>query len=293
MLLPGNFLDINLYQLKTFHAVARRMSFSKAAEDLMLTQPAVSRQISGLEKFLGAKLFTKKGRGITLTLSGKCLYEQLDHIFELIEDAVRTTVQTSNLKKGTIRLGICSSAPQTFLSQVMLSFYARFPDIELDVYTGNSQWIIELAQENRIDVGIILGVWKRANIQLEPLISEPLVKISHTKESIGLSSSTFLIRETGSGLRLIQNEYLEEINGTLSKVMELTDIQLILNLVSRGYGWTVLPKTLIPPHFNISIHQEPLSRYKAEYFIALPKSSPPLAQTLSLIHVLQRETKKC
>ncbi|WP_309712416.1 LysR substrate-binding domain-containing protein, partial [Armatimonas sp.] len=164
---------MELRQLEAFVTVARRASFTRAAEELHLTQPAVTRQIAALESELGALLFDRLGKSIQLTGAGETLLGYAEHILRLNDEAHEALSELAAGRAGRIAIGAASTLATYVLPPLLTQFRQEHPGIELSLRTGLSARVRELVLSGVVDIGLVTTEGEPAE-QEGVLISESL-----------------------------------------------------------------------------------------------------------------------
>lgn len=228
------------YRLKVFHTVASRLSFTKASEELHISQPAVTKHIKEIEVQLSTKLFDRKGTSIQLTQSGKILFEYAKKIRNIYRDLEFEISQINQQHKGKLIIGASTTVAQYILPEILAKFNAYYKDIKIELLTGNTEAISALLKEEKIDLGIIEGesqssyfdykTFKPDEIVLAAKSDHPLAhKTLNIKDLYQLN---LIFREQGSGtLEFIQNRLKEkDINiHELNTVIQLGSSESIKN----------------------------------------------------------------
>jgi len=196
------------FRLKVFKKVANKLSFTKAANELFITQPAVTKHIKAIEEEFKTKLFNRKGNRIELTEAGDILLKYAKDIENIYN---RIDFDLSALKQkqiGTLRIGSSSTMTQYILPELMANFKARFKDMSVSVINGNTEQIEKALKNNEIDIGIVEGQSKRSEFDyIEFMKDEIVLVVSSTnklakKEKITLDelqNIPLILREDGSG----------------------------------------------------------------------------------------------
>ncbi|MBN8837657.1 MAG: LysR family transcriptional regulator [Sphingobacteriia bacterium] len=196
------------FRLKVFHTVAKRLNFTKAADELFITQPAVTKHIQEIEAFYKCKLFERNGTKIQLTHAGNTLLKYTDDIFNIYRDIEFDLAALNENVKGTIKLGASTTVAQYVLPGYLALFKEKFQDIHIELTEGNTEYIENLLTENKIDLGIVEGQSKRQHIKYTQLIKDEIVlctNVANTaikKSALTLSELQKLplvVREQGSG----------------------------------------------------------------------------------------------
>ncbi len=228
------------YRLKVFHTVASRSSFTKASEELNISQPAVTKHIKEIENQLSTKLFDRKGTTIQLTQSGKILFEYAEKIRNIYRDLEFEINQINQQHKGKLIIGASTTVAQYILPEILAKFNSYYNDIKIELITHNTEIISELLKEGKIDLGIIEGEsqssyfeykkFKPDEIVLVAKANHPLAnKTLHLKDLYNLE---LIFREQGSGsLEFIQNRLKEKgiVIDKLNIVMQLGSSESIKN----------------------------------------------------------------
>ena len=240
---------VTLRQLRVFSAVARHMSFGKAAEELHLTPPAVSMQIKELEGQVGLPLFDRGGRSVALTVTGEYLLVYVRKILATLKDAEDAVARLSGLQTGRLTIGMVSTA-KYFVPRLMARFRAEHPGIEVRLAIGgNREQLVALLQANEVDLAIMGRPPRELATRAEPFASHPhvivtppdhpLVKAGHAPAA-ALADYEFLIREEGSGTRAAMEKFFADHRLEPRVAMEMTSNETIKQAVMAGMGISFL-----------------------------------------------------
>ncbi len=223
------------FRLKVFRSVAKNLSFTKAANELFITQPAITKNIHALENELGLRLFNRKGNKIFLTDEGLVLLEHAEKLFDLqlkLEDDLNRFKENPT---GSFRLGASTTIAQYVIPPVLSKFHKKFNDVKLSLPTGNSEQIADSLLKGEIDLGIVEGKIKSRDIHYSRFISDELVAATSFDNQLirtneisleKLASLPLVLRERGSGT-------LEVIEHALkSKNIKLSDLNVRMYLGS-------------------------------------------------------------
>jgi len=223
------------FRLKVFYTVALRLNFTKAATELYITQPAVSKHIQELEETYKTKLFERNGSKIALTPAGEILLKHTKNIFEIYREIDFDMSSFINERQGLLRLGASTTISQYIISPVLARFHQKQQDIKVNLLNGNTEQIENALINKEIEIGIVEGQSKNQSIKYVPFIKDELVLICNTKNPLvkqnvisleDLKSMKFITRERGSGT-------LEVIEYALKNVgVKLTDLQIEMQLGS-------------------------------------------------------------
>lgn len=203
------------YRDNVFLAVAENLSFSKAAEELFISQPAVTNHIKELENKLNVTLFERKGNKIYLTDAGKLTYNRLKPIKQLYRELESDLERLNDAFKGILRIGASSTISQYLIPKVISAFYKRYPKIEFFLLNGNSLEMEQKLLENEIDLALVENETSQTNIKYIDFLNDEIVAVTgsnsvYSKRKL-ISVADFqqipiVLREKGSGtLQVIQN----------------------------------------------------------------------------------------
>jgi DNA-binding transcriptional LysR family regulator len=268
------------FRLRVFRAVAHHGNFRIAAEELLLTQPAVSQQIKALETELGTALFTRTAGRIALTAAGHALLPYAEKLAALAQEATAAVQSTAGAHAGRLSLGASQTIGQYLLPRLIAGFSAAYPAITLEAETGNTQQIVEALIAGRIQLGLIEGPPMRSEVHAEPFAEDHLVLVAAAThpwadehiDAAALKEATLLLREHGSGSRRIAERALEAAGIRLRDLhlgMTFDSTEALLSAVEAGLGiafvsrWAVRNQfalgTLRPVHVRNLELSRPLS----------------------------------
>jgi DNA-binding transcriptional LysR family regulator len=236
--------NVTLRQLRVFAAVARNLSFTRAARELHLTQPAVSQQVKQLEEEVGLPLFEHIGRKVHLAPAGVELLRYTDQAIELLRQAGETLAAMRGLKRGVLKLGAVSTA-KYFAPSLLSTFRPAYPEVSIQFAVGNREEIIHQLAANEIDLVIMGRPPRELETIAEPFAKHPLVIIASpthplaTKRRIKLSqlaTESFLIREVGSGTRASMERVFRDRGVPIQVSMEVSSNETIKQAVMANMG---------------------------------------------------------
>ena len=254
---------ITFRQLETFAEVARQQSFTRAAETLHLTQPAVSIQIRQVAETIGLPLFEQNGREIALTAAGEELLttvRDLDDAWNRFESAID---DLKGFKRGKLRVGLVTTAKH-FLPRMLGDFYRRYPDIDIQLEIANRQGIVERLLGNQDDLYVMSYPPTNLDIVSHPFLdNEYVVLAPEAHWAVGkaltlqeLATEPFLLREQGSGSRHVIDQHMRDTGIQLKVRLSLASNEAIRELVASGMGLTVLSRQALgdrPGHDGLAI----------------------------------------
>lgn len=233
------------FRLKVFRAVAEQLNFHKAAEQLFLTQPAVTLQIKALESDLGVRLFDRASGRVSLTRQGSILLEYANKLAAMVSEAERRLSCKDSKVSGELSLGVSTTIAQYVLARLLRAFIADYPNIDLTLHSGNTRQIVQLLLDGKVSVGLIEGPARDRGVRSEPFMEDELVPITAVDAPMDNLScteflqSTLLIREQGSGSRQVVETALKKAGLRLKafkKVMTLDSTEAIKSAVEVGHG---------------------------------------------------------
>jgi DNA-binding transcriptional LysR family regulator len=246
---------MNDFKLQVFHTVVLKKSFSKTAEALHLTQPAITHQIRALEEHFGVRLFDRKKNEITLTKAGEVLFEYSKEILRLYEKAEESMSALVEVAKGRLRIGASTTLGEYVLPKLIVAFKRKYPKIEISLDIGNSAKIIDDVCNNRVDLGLVETphVNKKELIVSKFIDDELLVIVSkdhpwaNRKEVTleELKGEAFIFREEGSGTREVIERELANGGIKISELnikMELGSPEAVKAAVEAALGISILSK---------------------------------------------------
>jgi DNA-binding transcriptional LysR family regulator len=233
------------FRLKVFRAVAQHLNFRKAAEQLFLTQPAVTLQIKALESDLGLRLFDRTGGKIALTQQGCVMLDYANRLASLASEAEQALCCSEDSVSGELALGASTTIAQYVLPRLLGAFQNEYPKIQFSLRSGNTSEVVRCLLDGRVTLGLIEGPARERGVRTEPIMEDELVLITPVSlDSGALSPSQFvstnlLMREQGSGSRHVVELALEKAGFKLKafkKVMELDSTEAIKSAVEAGLG---------------------------------------------------------
>lgn len=233
------------FRLKVFRAAAEHLNFRKAAEELFLTQPAVTLQIKALEDDLGVRLFDRAAGGVSLTPQGSQLQRYAKKIADLVAEAERELGAEDGSYAGELFLGVSTTIAQYVLPRLLGAFRDENPRVQLSLHSGNTEEIVELLLKGEVSIGLIEGPARNGGIHVEAFMQDEMVLItapdSDSDQVSGpwLLSSNLLMREQGSGSRRVVETALAKAGYKLKafkSVMNLDSTEAIKSAVEAGLG---------------------------------------------------------
>jgi len=242
---------VNLRQLKIFLTVAKYRHFSKAAQELHITQSAVSMQIKQLEETLGVILFDRLGKTVHLTAAGRILEEQALRILGVEREIYQAIEELKGLERGSVAVG-ASTTPGIYILPTILGKYRRrYPHVALNYWIAETQQIEQMTLNNQLDFGIVGGHLVEQDLRIEPYLTDELILVvgaNHplaTERGVGLEALQqlpFILRPKGSATRKTIDDAAEDMDVKLNVTMELRDAESVKRLVIAELGVTIISK---------------------------------------------------
>ncbi len=237
------------FRLKVFRAVADHLNFTRAAEELLLTQPAVTQQIKALEDELGSPLFDRTGGRIVLTAAGLSLLPYAKRLKSLSDEAFDAVTSVSGNHSGNLAVGASQTIGQYLLPNFVAGFLHENPRVAVSVISGNTDEMLEAIIERKIQLALIEGPALRKGLHVEPFMEDEMVLVvpAHHKwaakkiDVANLRETPILMRELGSGSRRVMENALSKAGlkkKDLKTTMEFDSTEGLLSAVEAGLGVT-------------------------------------------------------
>jgi DNA-binding transcriptional LysR family regulator len=242
---------VNLHQLKIFDAVARHRSYTRAAQELHLTQPAVSAQVRDLERALGAPFFERVGRQISFTAAGRELHAYARRILDLVEEARTAMEDLKRLGRGRVTVAAVSTAGAYVVPPLLGAFRARHPGIVISLEVTNRATVHRRLTDNEADLTIMGRPPEGIPHVAKPFLSDQLVVVAGSGSPLArmgrlplerLAREPFVTREPGSGTRLAAEEVFREHGITAQISLELGNTSAVKEAVAAGLGVAILSR---------------------------------------------------
>lgn len=290
-----------LRQLQVFESIARHNSFSRAAEELHLTQPTVSMQVKKLVDILEAPLFERIGRKVYLTAVGQALYASVDGILEQLSLAEQKINHLKGFSGGSVKISVISTA-QYFVPKVIHAFMQSYPDVSVILRVGNKESLLERIAQNKDDFYLLGQPPEGLNIESTLLADNPLAFVANSSHPLvgkklqieDLANETFLMREMGSGIRSQVEKVFEELKFQPRLQMVLGGNEVIRLGLLQGLGVTVTAVSTLIKEIDageisiLDVEGFPINRH---WYLAYPKGKVLSIAAEELINLLRLEGK--
>ncbi len=241
-------LHLTLRQLKVFESVARHLSYSRAAEELHLTQPAVSMQIKQLEGNISLPLFEQLGKRIYLTDAGRELYQYSRSISQQLADMEVALDELKGMERGKLNISVVTTA-NYFAPHLLAKFCQRYKGVTVSLNVSNRETVLKHLSDNLIDLAIMGQPPEDLDIDSESFIENPLVVIAPPDHPLckeqhipvkRLAKEIFLVRESGSGTRGAMERFFATHEVKINKGMEADTTEAIKQAVQAGMGLGIM-----------------------------------------------------
>lgn len=236
---------MNPHLLRTFLAVRRHRNYTRAAEEVLLTQPAVSRQVRQLEEELGVRLFEQIGKSLHTTDAGETLAAEAEKLLGAMERTAEAVRFHGSAERGSIRIGASATPGFYLLPGILGRFHRRYPKVALHYTVENSLRIEQKIVRNELDLGFVGAHPANEDLELKPILedeivcftspSNPLAKVRQIAPD-ALGNEVWIIREKGSATRQLFEDWLSSKKGAIRKSIEMTCPETCKALVKAGIG---------------------------------------------------------
>jgi len=274
-------------RLQVFHTVARLLSFTKAADSLHMTQPAVTFQVRQLEEQFNTRLFDRTHNRISLTEAGKRVYEFSDRIFELYSEMENAVRDMTGEISGVLVIGASTTIAEYMLPSLLGDFKKKYPDVNVHLKVSNSDGIVSMVENNDIDLGVVEAPVMNKNLVVEECRKDRLVAIVPPQHSLvankqvqlrDLMDDAYIAREEGSGTREVIQDYLEDLgmqSSDLHIAMELGSPEAVKGAVEASMGVSIVSEVTINKELQLGT------------LVAL-ELDPPIERPFSFVHQKQK-----
>ncbi len=238
-------MDIHL---EVFIEVVEKSSFSRAAESLHMTQPAVSQYIKALEERLDTRLLERTNKYISLNKAGEIVYQHALEISGLYTQMQTLVDDLTEKASGELKIGASYTFGEYRLPGIIAQMKETYPNIHPSITIGNSKNIAELVSNYQIDIGIIEGHLDNEDLFTDSLVTDSLVLVSapdHMIKKQKLDKESWIVREPGSGTREVTEKYFKTVDISPSELLEFSSTQLIKSSVEANLGISLMSEWVI------------------------------------------------
>ena len=296
-------MKVTFHQLKVFECVARRLSFTRAAEEMSLSQPTVSAQIRQLSDEVGLPLFEQIGKSVNLTAAGRELLAASRQVFDNWSRFEMTVANLRGLKSGRLALA-CATTAKYFTPDLIGPFCQTYPEVDAQLTIVNHDALVERLRANLDDLTIMTAPPEDVEVEKARFRSNPIVVVASINHPLAgrksmpldrLKNERFILRETGSGTRARVLAHFEQEGFVPEVRMELGSNEAIKHIVAAGLGISVLSQLALdvdPALDRLAILDVAGFPLEDEWYLVYPRGKrlSPVAEAFSA-HVLAQAEK--
>ncbi len=242
-------MENNLSYYKIFYTVAKAQNISKAAKELYISQPAISKAIAKLEQNLNTILFTRNSRGVRLTYEGELLFKECKIAFSALANGEIQVKNAMDLNMGNLRIGVSTTLCKYILLPYLKRFMMKYPLIQISIECAGTYEIVKLLEEGDIDIGLVakpsqlssLQYFKMGNIQDIFVASPHYIKRIYREKKVDIdtniwNASTIMLLDKGNITRQHVDSYFLENNISQTNLLEVTSMDLLIEFAKIGIG---------------------------------------------------------
>lgn len=252
-------------QLHVFVTVVEKGSFSRAAKELHMTQPAVSQYIQAFEREIGTRLLERSNKYVGLNKAGEIVYHHAKEILGLHTKMQRLVDDVTNKTSGPLSIGASYTFGEYVLPHIIAKMLVKYPLIKPTVSIGNTRDIAELVLGHQMDVGIVEGDYQNNKLNIESFAEDSMYVVMAPSHSLAkkqgklelkdLELARWIVRENGSGTREASNELFKKLKIAPEKIMEFGSLQLVKESVEAGLGISLLSQWAIRKELSLGTLQ--------------------------------------
>lgn len=291
-------MNQNLSSYRIFYTVANTGNISKAAKELYISQPAISKSIQKLEESVGCKLFSRSSRGVVLTDEGKLLYEHVSEAFETLTMGEEKLKRSIELGVGHLKIGVSSTLCKYLLLPYLKEFIRQNPHISISISCQSTNDTLKLLEDNKIDIGLI---WKPENLknihfdfleEIEDIFVAAKdylrnLKARGIQKDHILQSSTLMLLDKNNMTRQYIDDYLQENQIIIKDSIDISDMDLLIDFARIGVGVACVIKNFVREDLeNGTLMEIPLGFpiHKREVGFAYKTTTKPSKSLAEFIH---------
>jgi DNA-binding transcriptional LysR family regulator len=248
-------MPLNLHLLRMFATVVRTGSFSRAADALHVSQPAVSKGVRDFELQIGCRLLDRTPKGVRPTREGLALMRHADALFATEREAEEEMRSLRGLEEGSLRVGASTTIASYMIAEYLGIFHRAYPNIDLHIVSANTSEIADLMIGHEVDIALVEGPVRDENLIAEPWQTDlmELIVGSHHRfaasktpiDGAALASETLIVREPGSGSREIVTKALADHGIEPRRTLEIGSTEAIKQAVAVGLGVSIVSKSAV------------------------------------------------
>lgn len=245
---------MNLNQLRAFYSVIKTGTFSKAADELCVTEPAVFIQVRSFERYLGFTLLDRFGKELRPTEIGSVLYEYAEKIFTLVDEATHAVKELQDLKKGYLRLGVTKALAQYLMPLIVPTFQDRYPHIAVYLNESSSRELVEGILQHRYELAIVARVPYPERINVIPYTRDEILLVVSPHSNLSkrekvslteLAEESVILTDSRSAVKFLIWKEFEKRGLQPAAIIEADNIAFIKQLVKKGKGYSFLASVCV------------------------------------------------
>ena len=242
---------MDVRDLQVFLSVARHLNYTRAAEEVNLSQPSVSVRMRQLERDLGSKLFEQLGKKVALTEAGQLLIPYATRVIAILEDVRHAVGELKGLERGSLRIGASTTPGMYLVPQTIAHFKQRYPRVEVHLAVRDTRQIEEGVIQNEFDFGFVGGHLAGDEVDVFPWLTDQIVLVTAPKHRLAQKKSVkphdlrqeqFIIREPGSATRAAILTHLQKRDVEMNTIMEMENPESVKKAVQSGLGIAFISK---------------------------------------------------
>ncbi|EGW36318.1 LysR family transcriptional regulator [Desulfosporosinus sp. OT] len=245
--------------LKIFVTVVEYKNFSRAAEELYLSQPSVSLQIRNLENELGSKLMNRSSKHLELTQSGEIFYDYAKQMLLLYDKAKEDIDQLTNVVTGSLKVGASYTLGEYILPFVLAEFAAQFPTVNIEASIDNTEEITQAVRANHLDIALVEGEVTHLDLDIRPLMEDEIILVVPNQHPLArlpivtadhLQDQVWILRESGSGTRSFCDKLISDWGINVKKTYIFGSSQAVKQAVVAGLGMALVSCWIVRKELN-------------------------------------------
>ncbi len=251
-------MENNLSYYKIFFTVAKNRNISKAAKELYISQPAISKAITKLEQSLNTTLFIRNSRGVKLTYEGELLFEECKVAFQAIENGERQVKKATDMNIGALRIGVSTTLCKYILLPYLKRFMIKYPYVKIEILCVGTYEILSMMDMGDLDIGLVakpatlkkIEYFKLGNIQDAFVVSPNYLKRIQREKNCETfeelwENATLMVLDKGNITRQYIDTYFNEIDRSYKNLLEVTSMDLLIEFANIGIGIACVIKDFV------------------------------------------------
>ncbi len=240
--------------LKVFITVIEQNSFSRAADELFLSQPSVSLHIRNLENEFATKLIHRSPKHLELTASGRILYDRAQEILILYEEAREKINDMRHVVTGTLKIGASFTIGEYILPRFLAEVASEYPNVDVQVTIANTEAIFQALRQNQLDIGLVEGSVNETWLEVEPFMQDEMILIlanTHPLANLAkvtpqdLQNQVWILRETGSGTRAFSEQMIQKLDVQMKRSFVFSSSEGVKEAVIHGLGIAIVSRLIV------------------------------------------------